>query len=402
MRCQPSKGPPATWQESVLPEPVPMESDPIVCVDAPGVFVRAACCTAVSQRRLMACLACAALLACMSSTALLHWPHQMRTIGEAKEDLVLLPDSNMYAAWATIRWAKHPTKCLDVAGEHGGAQLQIWSCSDEFPKKQRFIAPPPGTAGQIKWATHPELCLDNSIRNELQMWHCRGCSPEKCNFKISPHGKGRIVLADQPNKCVDIPAGAVKDGWKVQLWDCDDSISRGRGDNIRWITGAGVDCKWGTWSSWSACPVTCGGGSHVRSRTIEVNATGSGRACTSSDNMEMGSCGSGQCEMVQQDTVQSTVTTTTLDLSYFITTTSLPLSYNFIATTSTVTTTTMDLSYKFITTTEGVQGNGKSGTVRPRVNMRYHWQVSLFHGFARGRYNPFILLPPLLMLALPL
>eukprot|EP00419_Tripos_fusus_P007717 CAMPEP_0172697468 /NCGR_PEP_ID=MMETSP1074-20121228/28793_1 /TAXON_ID=2916 /ORGANISM="Ceratium fusus, Strain PA161109" /LENGTH=241 /DNA_ID=CAMNT_0013518387 /DNA_START=45 /DNA_END=767 /DNA_ORIENTATION=+ len=241
-----------------MPDAVSMESDPTVCEDVSGAFVRTDRCVVVSQRRVAACVACALLLGYMSTTALLHWPRHMQEIGEAKADLALFSDSKVLPPWTTIRWAKYPTKCLDIAGEHAGAQLQIWSCSDGFPKKQRFIAPPPGTAGQVKWASNPELCLDNSIRNELQMWHCRGCSPEKCNFKISPHGKGRIVLADQPNKCVDIPTGAVEDGWKVQLWDCGDAISRGRGDNIRWLTRTGIDCKWGAWSSWSACPVTCG------------------------------------------------------------------------------------------------------------------------------------------------
>jgi len=299
-----------------------MESDPIVCVDAPGVFVRAACCTAVSQRRLMACLACAALLACMSSTALLHWPHQMRTIGEAKEDLVLLPDSNMYAAWATIRWAKHPTKCLDVAGDGAGAQLQIWSCSDSFPKKQRFILPPPGTTGEIKWATNPMLCVENPIGFALQLWHCSRAPDEHRLFTISPNGKGRIILAARPNLCVDVPDGIVDDGWKLQLWDCDNATLQSKEDNIAFITrigtDSGTDCRWGSWSTWSACPVTCGGGSHIRSRKVAANATGGGRACKRGDRSEMGRCGSQPCASVPKHTM----TTTTLDPSYNYLTTS--------------------------------------------------------------------------------
>jgi len=383
-----------------MPDAVSMESDPMVCVDASSAFVFTDRCIVVSQRRAAACVACALFLGCMSTTALLHWSRQMQEIGEAKPDLELFSDSKLLPPWTTIRWMKHPTKCLDIAGEGGGAQLQIWSCSDEFPKKQRFIAPPPGTAGQIKWATHPELCLDNSKWNELQLWHCSRCSPEKSRFKISPDGKGRIVLADQPNKCMDIPTGFVRNGLKVQLWDCSDATSRGREDNIKWITKTGIDktgidCKWGTWSSWSACPVTCGGGRHIRSRKVEVNATGGGRACRSRDDMEMGSCGSGLCEELQQDNVQSTVTSTALDPSYnFITTTvtstALDLSYNFIATTvtsttldisydfatTTVTSTTLDLSYRYMTTTEGYVGNGRSGTGRGRLNI----------GFALGKF----------------
>merc|ERR550532_1438805 len=120
---------------------------------------------------------------------------------------------------------KNPTKCLDIAGDSSGAQVQIWSCSDAFPKKQRFIVPPPNSEGEIKWATHPELCLDNPIGVSLQIWKCSEIAKKRRLFLLSPDatGNSRIRLAAQPTKCVDIPNGITVDGEKVQLWDCEDA-----------------------------------------------------------------------------------------------------------------------------------------------------------------------------------
>eukprot|EP00419_Tripos_fusus_P065594 CAMPEP_0172930884 /NCGR_PEP_ID=MMETSP1075-20121228/219216_1 /TAXON_ID=2916 /ORGANISM="Ceratium fusus, Strain PA161109" /LENGTH=419 /DNA_ID=CAMNT_0013792197 /DNA_START=49 /DNA_END=1308 /DNA_ORIENTATION=+ len=344
MLCHHPERPSVACQESMLPEPNSTESDPVVCVDVPGALVHADRCAAVFQQRALACWACTLLLACISTRALLHWPHQMKTFQETRSDLVLLSDSNSadYASWTTIRWAKHPTKCLDVAGDHSGAQLQIWHCSDDFPKKQRFIVPPPGSTGEIKWATNPELCLDNPFEERLQLWYCAGAADEHRLWNVFPKGNshivlarlqlwycagaadehrlfsmfpdggnGRIVLAAQPNRCVDIPTGVEDDGWKVQLWDCDDATMRGREDNVAFTITTAIDCTWGSWSPWSACPVTCGGGSHVRTRTVEAKSTGGGKACKDSDHLEMGSCGSQMCE--QQHTL---TTSTTLKPSF--------------------------------------------------------------------------------------
>jgi len=300
---QQSEKPCAKWQqfstfsiETGSREPVPTVIPD--ALDDPGAFLPTDRCVAVSKRRLVACVVCALCLACVSTTPLLPWLRQKQTV-EAKPDLVLLHDDK-YAAWTTFRWAKHPTKCLDVAGENIGSQLQIWTCSDRFPKKQRFIVPQTNSAGEIRWATDPGLCLDNAGGNgiTLQMWNCSMIPKKNRMFLISPDGKGhsRIRLAARPSKCVDIPMGKTDNGWKLQLWDCDDVSGKGREDNIAFSTITVVNCHWGGWSTWSACSVTCGGGSHIRSRKPNLKATHGGTGCKTGNEMEYGSCGSVQCK----------------------------------------------------------------------------------------------------------
>jgi len=205
----------------------------MIVQDAPAPDNRQA---AGSKRHLAACLACA-LLACVSVAPLLRWFSQQQIL-DANATVVLFNDLDRHAAWTTFHWAKHPNKCLDIAGDNIGAQLQIWSCSDSFPKKQRFVVPPTNSKGEIKWATNPELCLDNPEGVALQMWNCSMTPKENRLFLISTDGNGHshIRLAARPSKCVDIPNGITDDGWKVQLWDCDDASGHGREDNIAFAT----------------------------------------------------------------------------------------------------------------------------------------------------------------------
>lgn len=238
--------------------------------------------------------------------------------------MVLLAESNSHA-WTTIRWAKHPTKCLDVGGTSSGARLQIWSCNEQYPQNQHFIVPPDGTNGEIRWATRPKLCLDTPGRGELQMWTCTETPREHRTWTISPDGKGRIHLAADPSKCVDIPDDIQDNGWKTQIWDCDDASKRGRAKDIAFITHP-VDCTWGAWSPWSACPVTCGGGSHIRSRTVVQKATNGGKTCGDA-GMETGSCGVQQCRGHAEKGMKSggvSNATTSLNPSYNYITTSQP------------------------------------------------------------------------------
>jgi len=63
-------------------------------------------------------------------------------------------------------------------------------------------------------------------------------------------------------------------------------------------TGCGRDssknCILSTWSEWSMCPVTCGGGQHSRSRSIESHAVGGGLQCEGA-LLEAEPCGRDSC-----------------------------------------------------------------------------------------------------------
>jgi hypothetical protein len=40
-----------------------------------------------------------------------------------------------------------------------------------------------------------------------------------------------------------------------------------------------VDCAYGPWSAWGACPVTCGSGTKTRTRQVQTPAKGNGKTC---------------------------------------------------------------------------------------------------------------------------
>lgn len=48
---------------------------------------------------------------------------------------------------------------------------------------------------------------------------------------------------------------------------------------VGYASAADQDCLVTPWTAYAACSATCGGGSHVRSRSVSVKADGSGAAC---------------------------------------------------------------------------------------------------------------------------
>jgi len=54
-----------------------------------------------------------------------------------------------------------------------------------------------------------------------------------------------------------------------------------------------VDGKWGVWASWSTCSVTCGGGTHSRSRAC-INPQYGGKTCNG-ESMEAQACNAHTC-----------------------------------------------------------------------------------------------------------
>merc|ERR1719330_1869493 len=56
-----------------------------------------------------------------------------------------------------------------------------------------------------------------------------------------------------------------------------------------------VDCTWGEWGSFSACPVSCGGGEMVRKREVLIPAKQGGRPCNASATAEYARCNLQPC-----------------------------------------------------------------------------------------------------------
>lgn len=72
---------------------------------------------------------------------------------------------------------------------------------------------------------------------------------------------------------------------------------------VGYASAADQDCLVTPWTAYAACSATCGGGSHVRSRSVSVKADGSGAACpvlTQSSACNTLSCASvGTCELTE-------------------------------------------------------------------------------------------------------
>lgn len=123
-----------------------------------------------------------------------------------------------------IRWATHPTMCLDIGGGKpmNGSRVDIWKCS-EGQENQQFLLPP-GGSGPIRWAKHPHMCLDvsggkagNGAR--VQIWQCNIGHPHM-QFDLPSERQGKIRWSEKADLCLDVKFGRAQSGTPVQLWEC--------------------------------------------------------------------------------------------------------------------------------------------------------------------------------------
>jgi hypothetical protein len=55
------------------------------------------------------------------------------------------------------------------------------------------------------------------------------------------------------------------------------------------------DCKWSDWDKWSACTLTCGGGTHLRNRRVTDQPRNGGKECAELTTQEIGACNEDKC-----------------------------------------------------------------------------------------------------------
>lgn len=202
-----------------------------------------------------------------------------------------------------IRWARNPSKCLDVSGGKlvHGTNIQLWDCNvyNEF---QQFLypkgdlltdgTPPPATQppsdgegtpapvpptpppsfndgqlddgtdgstketfiGSIGWGSRPSKCLDISAGgthngNNVETWDCYVDAPNQ--VFVLPKGDGPIRWKANPHKCLHVDGGKQKSGTNVQIWDCGDDA---KGPNMQFrvpdVNGEAGPIRWATHPEW--------------------------------------------------------------------------------------------------------------------------------------------------------
>jgi len=67
-----------------------------------------------------------------------------------------------------------------------------------------------------------------------------------------------------------------------------------------WLCKKKIDCSFHPWTEWSKCPVTCDGGQQIRTRAVDVDASGGGAACED-DTEEVRSCAEECCPLEEAE-----------------------------------------------------------------------------------------------------
>merc|ERR550532_3182978 len=116
-----------------------------------------------------------------------------------------------------------------------------------------------------------DIMCDNIRIDELPL-NIFDISSEK--IKCSENNKINFITA---SKCLDCTAD------KSETKDCN--------------TYCPVDGSWGTWTDWSSCSATCGGGSHRRTRQCDDPPPPDGGQCPGQAE-EAGNCNTDPCSVM--------------------------------------------------------------------------------------------------------
>jgi len=142
-------------------------------------------------------------------------------------------DSNWGQKVFLLRFAKDPTKCLDVRGgdNQDKTPLDIWDCAtanyaDGTNPNQHWILPANGE-GVIRWAAHPDKCIDvrggfTDYGTTIQLYSCGDGENLNRRFKLPIDGSsGPIVWSPaHPTECLDVHEGKTDNGTPIELYGC--------------------------------------------------------------------------------------------------------------------------------------------------------------------------------------
>ena len=122
-----------------------------------------------------------------------------------------------------IRYGADLNKCIDLANgsTSNGAKIEIWDCqiNNENTPHQQWVLDP-GT-GHFQLKANPAKCLtvdgSGNLANEskIQLWDCQTNNPNQAWLLAE-----KIILADQPDKCIDQLYGNLENGATVGIWNC--------------------------------------------------------------------------------------------------------------------------------------------------------------------------------------
>jgi len=134
--------------------------------------------------------------------------------------------------------------CIDVADgrAENGNNIQLYECSENSDNQYFLLSLDSAVGrfrtgrGKIRWALHPTKCLDvqNQLGNNgdnVQLWDCDSLSgypnypAQNLHDFYTPHqygvsGAQQMVWVSGPRKCIVVDEDKFANGQNIQIWDC--------------------------------------------------------------------------------------------------------------------------------------------------------------------------------------
>ncbi|XP_023931784.1 uncharacterized protein LOC106153735 isoform X3 [Lingula anatina] len=147
-----------------------------------------------------------------------------------------------WGSWSS--WTTCPVSC------GGESQARARSCNNPAPSNGGASCPGEGTQFQ---QCNTQACQVNGNWGGWSVWNT-------CSVTCGIGQQSRARVCDNP---APANGGTTCPGNRIDTQNCS-------------ITGCPADGNWGSWTPWSSCPVTCGGGTQTRTRQCDNPAPSNG------------------------------------------------------------------------------------------------------------------------------